>query len=152
MIGRLQEENGDLDIKYLKQKNLKMLVTNIEKHSGEFRRRARWLRNFTTWRTPFRSPWNWPLAWCDMLPMALTPPFQLRIMYCLKPWISDFSSFETTYNMNKLSHRKCSKSGYQFLSSWMLHVRFLSLLSLLAFMICLWKRATKLQSFVSSCY
>ena len=46
---------GDLDMKYLKQKNLKMSVANIREHSGEFRRRARWLWNFATWRTPFRS-------------------------------------------------------------------------------------------------
>ena len=31
MIGGLQGEFGDLDIKYLKQKNLKMLVAHIEK-------------------------------------------------------------------------------------------------------------------------
>ena len=43
MIGRLQGENGDLDIKYLKQKSLKISVANIWKHSGGFPRRARWL-------------------------------------------------------------------------------------------------------------
>ena len=129
-----------------------MSVTNIGKHSGEFRRHARWLRNFTTWRTPFCSPGNWPSAWCDRLPMALTPLFQLRIAHHLKRWISKFPSFETTYSMHKLNSRKCSKSGWQLLSSWMLHVRFLSLLSLLAFMICLWKRTIKLQRFGSSCY
>ena len=43
MIGGLQGENGDLDIKYLKAKNLKMSVANIGKHSGEFRMRARWV-------------------------------------------------------------------------------------------------------------
>ena len=48
MIGGLQGDNGDLDIKYLKQKNLKMSVANIGKHSGEFFRIARWLRNFAT--------------------------------------------------------------------------------------------------------
>ena len=48
MIGGLQGENGDLNIKYLKKKNLKVLVTNIWKHSGGFRRHARWLRNFAT--------------------------------------------------------------------------------------------------------
>ena len=73
-------------------KNLKMSVTNIGKHSGEFRRRARWLQNFTTWRTPFRSQWNCPSAWCDRLPMALTPSFQLRIVHRLKRWIADFPS------------------------------------------------------------
>ena len=154
-------------------KNLKMSVANIRKHSGDFRRRARWLQNFTTWRTPFRSqrlisqpsscdfvakgwfrsPRNWPSTWCDWLPMALTPSFQLRIMHHLKSWIADFSSFEMTYSMDKLSSRKYSKTGWQLLPSWMLHVRFLFLLSLLAFMIYLWQRTNiKLQSFGSSCY
>ena len=36
MIGGLQGEFGDLDIKYLKQKNLKMLVTNIKKLQENF--------------------------------------------------------------------------------------------------------------------
>ena len=73
-------------------------------------------------------------------------------MHCLKHWIVDFSSFETTYSMHKLNSRKCSKSGWQFLSSWMLHVSFFSLLPLLAFRICLWQRTIKLQRFGSSCF
>ena len=36
MIGGLQGEFGDLDIKYLKQKNLKMSVTNIGKLQENF--------------------------------------------------------------------------------------------------------------------
>ena len=128
-----------------------MSIANIWKHSGEFHRRARWLRNFATWRTPFRSLQNWPSTWCDRLPMALTSSFQIRIMHHLKHCISDFSSFETKYNVHKLSSKKCSKSVQQLLSSWILHVRFLSLFSLLAFMICLWKMIIKLQSFSSSC-
>ena len=36
MIGGLQEEFGDLDIKYLKQKNLKMSVANIGKLQENF--------------------------------------------------------------------------------------------------------------------
>ena len=36
MIGGLKGEFGDLDIKYLKQKNLKMLVTNIKKLQENF--------------------------------------------------------------------------------------------------------------------
>ena len=36
-------------------KNLKMSVANIWKHSGGFHRRARWLRNFASWKSPFRS-------------------------------------------------------------------------------------------------
>ena len=46
MIGGLQGENGDLDIKYLKQKNLKMSVATIGKLQEKFRRRTKWLRNF----------------------------------------------------------------------------------------------------------
>ena len=46
MIGGLQGEFGDLDIKYLKQKNLKMSVANIWKHSGGFRRHATWFTRF----------------------------------------------------------------------------------------------------------
>ena len=36
MIGGLQGENGDLDIKYLKQKNLKVSVANIGKLQENF--------------------------------------------------------------------------------------------------------------------
>ena len=36
MIGGLQGEFGDLDIKYLKQKNLKMSVANIRKLQENF--------------------------------------------------------------------------------------------------------------------
>ena len=133
-----------------KAKNLKMLVANIGKHSGEFRNVKDTISqpkaDFVAILLWFRSPRNWPSAWCDRLPMALTPSFQLRIAYCLKHWIFYFPSFETTYSMHKLSSKKCSKSGWQFLSSWMLHVRFLSLLSLLAFVTCLWQRIIKLQS------
>ena len=107
-----------------------------------------WFRN----QRLIYNPRNWPSAWCDQLPMALTPSFQLWIMHRLKHWIADFLSFETTYSMHNLSSRKYSKRGWKFLFSWMLHVRFLSLLSLLEFMICLWKRTTKLQIFGSSCY
>ena len=146
-------------------KNRKMSVANIWKHSGGFRRCARWLWNFASWRTPFRSHhlvisqpkadfatkgWfrnlrNWPSAWCDRLPMALTSSILLRIMHHLKHWISDFPSFKTKYSMHKMDSRKCSKSIQQLLSSWILHVRFLSLLSLLAFMIYFWQRTIKLQ-------
>ena len=140
MIGGLQGENGDLNNKYLK-KNLKESVANIWKHSGGFRRHARWLRNFPSWKSPFcsqrlisqRAPcdftastlWfrsqrlisqlrNWPSAWYNWLPMVITPSFQLQFVHCLKNWITDFPSFETTYSMHKLSSKKCSKSGCTF--------------------------------------
>ena len=145
-----------------KEKDLKISVANIWKHLGEFHRRARWLWNFASWRTTFRSqrfatkgwfriPQNWPSTWCDRLPMALTSSFQIWIMHHLKHCISDFSSFETKYNVHKLSSKKCSKSVQQLLSSWILHVRFLSLFLFLTFMICFWQRIIKLQSFGSSC-
>ena len=84
--------------------------------------------------------------------MALTSSFQLRFTNHLKRWISNFSSFKKTYSMHEMDSKKYSKSVQQLLSYWILHVRFLSLLSLLAFMICLWQRTIKLQSFDSSCY
>ena len=147
------------------EKNLKVLVTNIWKHSGGFRRHARWAVKFRKMKVSisqpsscdfvakgwFRSLRNWPSAWCDWLPMAITSLFQLRFTYHLKHWIADFPRFETTYSMHEIDSRKYSKSVQQLLSSWILHVRFLSLLSLLAFMICLWQRTIKLQIFGSSC-
>ena len=42
----------------------------------------------------FRSLRNWPLAWCDRLPMALTFSFQFRIIDRLKRWIANFPSFK----------------------------------------------------------
>ena len=52
-----------------------------------------------------------PSAWSDLLAMAVTPSFQLRIAYRLKHWIVDFLRFKTTYSIYKLDFRKCSKSG-----------------------------------------
>ena len=52
-----------------------------------------------------------PSAWSDRLPMVVTHSFQLWIAHRLKHWIVDFLSFETTYSINKLDSRKCSKSG-----------------------------------------
>ena len=99
----------------------KMSVTNIWKHSGEFRRSTKWLRNFADKqggceiisqpKADFVALRNWPSAWSDLLPMALTSSFQLRFMNRLKHWIVDFLIFETTYSMYKLDFRKCSKNG-----------------------------------------
>ena len=105
-----------------------MSVANIGKHSGDFRRRARWLQNFAAkgWS---HSLQNWPSSWYDQLPMALTSSFQLWFMDHLKRWIDDLLSFETRYSMHQMGSRKYSKSVQQLMSSWILHVRFLSLLS-----------------------
>ena len=81
----------------------------------------------------FRSPRNWPSALCDRLPMALTPSCQLWIEHCLKRWIDDFPRFKMKYSMHEMDSRKCSKSVQQFLSSWILRVRFLSLHSWFAY-------------------
>ena len=131
MIGGLQGEFGDLDIKYLKQK-ISKCQSQI---SGSFRRISQSCKMAAKFRSMkdtisqpkanFAALWNWPSAWSDWLPMAVTPSFQLRIVHRLKHWISNFSSFKTTYSMHKLSSRKCSKSGWQWLSSRMLHGRFL---------------------------
>ena len=76
------------------------------------------------------------------------------IMHLLKRWTPDFLSFETTYSMHEMDSRKYSKCVQELLSSCpleFLHVRFLSLFLLLAFMICFWQRTKKLQSLDSSC-
>ena len=131
MIGGLQGEFGDLDIKYLKQKISKFR----SQISGSFRRISQSCKRATKFRSmkdtisqpkaDFAALRNLPWAWSDRLPMAVTPSFQLRITLCLKHWIANFPSFETKYNMHKLSSRKCSKSDWQWLSSGMLHGRFL---------------------------
>ena len=112
MIGGLQGEFGDLDIKYLKQ-NISKCWSQI---SGSFRRTPQLCvqegyeisqqkgQHFAAMR-------NFPSTWSDRLPMAVTPSFQLRITHRLKNWIIDFLSFETTYSMHKLNSMKCSKSG-----------------------------------------
>ena len=55
MIGGLQGEFGDLDIKYLKQNISKNVGRKYREASGKFRSRARGLQNFAAKRTPFRS-------------------------------------------------------------------------------------------------
>ena len=120
-----------------KAKNLKMLIANIGKlqenfvavqdgceisqHEGHHFTVKGWFRSYplviSQPKADFGALRNWPSAWSDQLPMAVTPSFQLRIVYHLKRWISNFPSFETTYSTHQLSSRKFSKSGWQFLSS-----------------------------------
>ena len=125
MIGGLQGEFGDLDIKYLKQKISKCR----SQISGSFRRNSvalcKMAVKFLQPKADFTAVQNFPSTWSDRLPMAVTPSFQLRIMHHLKHWISNFPSFEMTYSMHKLSSKKCSKSDWQWLFSKMLHGRFL---------------------------
>ena len=102
-----------------KAKNLKMSVTNIGKlQENTYCTVQNGCKIFVAKGQDFRSPRlisqsckNLPSAWSDLLAVAVTPSFQLRITYRLKHWIVDFLSFETTYSMHKLNSRKCSKSG-----------------------------------------
>ena len=89
----------------------KSVGRNYREASGEFRRCTKWLRNFAD-KQDFAALRNWPLAWSDLLPMALTSSFQLRFTNRLKRWIVDFLIFETKYSMYKLDFKKCSKSGW----------------------------------------
>ena len=138
-----------------KAKNLKMSVANIRKLQEKFRCTVQnGCEIFTAKGQHFRSPRlisqpckNLPSTWSDLLAMVGTPSFQLWIAHCLKHWIVDFLSFKTTYSMHKLNSSKCSKSGWNdchqecFMAGS-------SLLPLLAFRICLWKRTLKLQFFM----
>ena len=154
MIGELQGEFEDLDIKYLKQKNLKKCRLQI---SGSFRRISQPCKMAVKFRSikdtisqpkaDFTTLRNLPSTWSDQLPMVVASSFQLWIMYLLKHWIANFPSFETTYSMHKLNSRKGSKSGLHdyHLECFM---TYFSLLPLLAFRICLWKRTSKLLFFM----
>ena len=153
MIGGLQGEFGDLNIKYLKHKISKcrsQILGSFKRISQSCKMAAKFRSMKDTISQPkadFATLRNWPSTWSDWLPMVVTPSFQLQIVHHLKHWIANFPSFKTTYSMQEIDFKKCSKSVQYLLSSWILHVRFLSLLSLLAFLICLWQRTIKLQSF-----
>ena len=115
--------------------------------AAKFHRCTRWLRNNFAATGWFRSLRNWPSSWSDLLPMAVTPSFQLQIVHRLKHWIVDFLSFEKTYSMHKLGSRKCSKSGWHdYHQEWFMAD--FSFLPLLAFRICLWQRTSKLWFFM----
>ena len=93
--------------KISEEKYPKVSVANIRKLQEKFQSTVQ-IRS----RRVISQPCNiLPSAWSDLLAMAVTSSFQLRIMYRLKHWIVDFLSFETTYSIHKLNFRKCSKSG-----------------------------------------
>ena len=131
MIGGLQGENGNLNNKYLKKKSKKV--------SRKYLKVLGWISQHATWAVKFRklkvsisheqadfaantfwfrSLRNCLLAWCDLLPMAITSSFQLWFAQRLKCWTPDFPSFKMTYSMLKMDSRKCSKCAQEFLSSW----------------------------------
>ena len=130
MTGGLQGKFGDLDIKYLKEKISKcrsQISGSFKRILQPCKRAAKFHSMKDTISQPkvdFAALRNLPSTWSDRPPMAVTP-FQLRIAHRLKHWIANFPSFEMTYSMHNLGSRKCSKSGWQWLSFWMLHGRFL---------------------------
>ena len=87
-------------------------------------------------KADFAALQNWPSAWSDLLPMAVTPSFQLRISHHLKHWILDFLSFEIVYRMYKMDFGKCSKSAQEDCSCCPLFSS-LCLLFLFASLLCL---------------
>ena len=117
-IGKFQEKFAAVQDRY-----------EISQHEGHHFSAKGWFRScplvISQPKADFIALRNWPSAWSDQLPLALTPSFQLWIVHHLKHWIANFPRFETTYSIHKLSSRKCSKSGWQWLSSRMLHGRFL---------------------------
>ncbi|WKA12950.1 hypothetical protein VitviT2T_030291 [Vitis vinifera] len=118
-----------------------MSVANIGKLQEKFHSKGavKFRSKKTTFlqpKTDFAAVQNFPSAWSDRIPMAVTPSFQLQIMHHLKHWIVDFLSFETTYSMHKLNYKKFSKSGLHYCHLECFMADF-SLLPLLAFRICL---------------
>ena len=116
------------------------------KHLAKFRK---WI-SFRSYEMGFRLR-NFRSTLRDCLQTAITSLFQLQFVHRLKRWTFDFPSFEKNI--------VCIK--WTLVSTWnvsnnccpleFLHVRFLSLLLLLAFMICFWQRNTKLQILDSYC-
>ena len=96
--------------KISEEKYPKVSVATIRKLQENTRALCKMAAKFSQQKADFAALRNWPSAWSDLLEMAVTPSFQLRIVHHLKHWIVDFLSFETTYSMYKLDFRKCSKS------------------------------------------
>ena len=153
MVGGLQGEEWKFIQKYLK-KNIQKCWSQL---SGSFRRTpvhcAKWLRNSRSKRLISQPCKNLPSTWSDLLAMAVTPSFQLRIVYRLKHWILDFLSFEMVYSMQKMDFGKCSKSAQEYYSCCPLFsslcFSFLQC-SFLAYFERLRQRTMRLQSLVSS--
>ena len=154
MIGGLQGEFGDLDIKYLKQK-ISKCQSQI---SGSFRRNSvvvckmaakfsQQKDNIFTTKGWFHScaKFSFILEWsasngCNSF--ISTPnrvPFEAMDCWLPELW--------KKYSMHKLDSRKCSKSGIHDCHLECFMADF-SLLPLLAFRICLWQRTSKLRFFM----
>ena len=151
MIGGLQGEFGDLDIKYLKQKISKCR----SQISGSFRRNyvalCKMAAKFSQQKDNIFAPKGWfcsrakfsfSLEWsasngCNSF-ISSPNHTSFKALDC------DFLSFKMTYSMHKLDSRKCSKSGLHDCHQECFMADF-SLLPFLAFWICLWKRTLKLR-------
>ena len=122
MIGGLQVENGDLNNIYLKKKSKSVgrkYLEALKRISQACKMAVKFCKLKVSISQPkvdfaaillwFRSLQNWPSAWYDWLPMAITSSFQLRFMNCFKCWIANFSSFETIYSMNEMDSGSAPK-------------------------------------------
>nr|CAN68848.1 hypothetical protein VITISV_007653 [Vitis vinifera] len=76
---------------------LRFSTSSLRHVSGSFRRNSIALykkaAKFSQQKADFATLWS------DLLAMAVTPSFQLRIAHRLKHWILDFLSFEMVYRM-----------------------------------------------------
>nr|CAN82151.1 hypothetical protein VITISV_009023 [Vitis vinifera] len=128
MIGGLQGEFGDLDNKTLK-KNISKCRSQIsgstkDHFAGEnevceiSQTHKKGCEITSQQKADFTALRSWLSACSVRLPMAVTPSFQLQIAYCLKHWIADFLSFETTYSMHKLDSRNHFKAWRSFRRQW----------------------------------
>ena len=145
-----KEKNGNL-YKNIWRKYPKVSVATIGKLQENTRALCKMAAKFSQQRDNifaaqgwFRSRAKIPSTWSDLLAMAVTPSFQLRIMHRLKHWILDFLIFEMVYSMYKIDFGKCSKSSWHdcyqeyFMADFSLHSRF--------------AYGKGLQSFGSSCF
>ena len=107
------------------------MVTNIWDYTGGFCKLKHDLRKFPKLNLWFRNLRNCLSVWCGCLPMAITSSFQLRFTHRLKRWTPDFPSFECIkWTLGSTLNVSFSCSPLEFL-----HVRFLYLFFLLAFLI-----------------
>ena len=107
------------------------MVTNIWDYTGGFRKLKHDLQKFRKLNWWFRNLRNCLSVWCGCLPMAITSSFQLRFTHRLKRWTPDFPSFECIkWTLGSTLNVSFSCSPLEFL-----HVRFLYLFILLAFLI-----------------
>nr|CAN73171.1 hypothetical protein VITISV_030503 [Vitis vinifera] len=76
---------------------LRCSASSVAHISGSFRRKSTALYKKAAKFSQQNA--DFAILWSDLIAMAVTPSFQLRIAHCLKHWILDFLSFEMVYRM-----------------------------------------------------